>query len=155
MLRKAVIPMFMGLVGTTFGTAAMVPSVWAAQTGTSQSALAGIGGNPVWVALKLFVSLALLIVLVVFTIRFLAKRAGLGAVQGEVRVLAARQLAPGRSVQVIETYGTRLLVGVGDQVTVLATLEAEEETNASFADLLAQRLGTLRAGRGEGESTEP
>jgi flagellar protein FliO/FliZ len=149
-LRRAVITTFAGFVAM----AVMVPSIWAAQSGTSQSSLPGIGGNPVWVALKLFVSLALLIVLVIFTIRFLAKRGGLGAVQGEVRVLAARQLAPGRSVQVIEAYGTRLLVGVGDQVTVLATLDAKEETNTSFADLLAQRLGTLRVGHGEGESTE-
>lgn len=143
---------FAGTANQAAGTTAA--NVALGTTNASVSSLANVGGNPVWVAMKLFLSLGILIILVIFTIRFLAKRTGLGRPQGDVQVLAARQLAPGKSVQVIETYGQRLLVGVGDQVTVLATLEQTEQSGDSFAELLTERLESLRGKHTEGESTQ-
>lgn len=164
MFQKTVLTLFAGFSLWTLEA----PSIFAdtvnsanstAVNSTSASAavasLGGVGGNPVWVALKLLLSLSILIVLVIFTIRFLAKRTGVGRAQGDVQVLAARQLAPGKSVQVIETHGKRLLIGVGDQITVLAKLNDTAGQSDSFADLLSLRLEELRGTRTEGESTEP
>lgn len=116
-----------------------------------------IGGNPVWTALKLLVSLGALIALAVFGIRFLAKRTQLGGSVGDVRVLAIRQVAPNRSVQVIEVAEKQYLIGVGDQITLLAELDLaqplqveSEKPLSSFAKTLQERIETLRS-KGEKE----
>lgn len=161
---QALLVVWLWMIPTTFASTtsntantATAPSTgtFASGSANASAALRGIGGNPVWTALKLLVLLAVVIVLIILTIRFLAKRTGLGTTQGDVRVLAARQLAPGKSVQVIETYGKRLVIGIGDGVTVLATLDGQvEEPSDSFADVLTERLESLRSRRAEGASTE-
>ncbi|MCL6453472.1 MAG: flagellar biosynthetic protein FliO [Alicyclobacillus sp.] len=118
-----------------------------------------IAGNPVWTALKLLGSLAVLICFIVLFIRFLAKRAHIGGRAGDLKVVAARQIGPGKTVQVIEWHTQRFLIGVGEQVTLLADLPTAAEDKAAsvapevdFADLLAQRLRQLRGARGESEA---
>lgn len=109
-------------------------------------------GNPVLASLNILLVLAVVIVLVVFSIRFLAR---LSQVQqkGAIQVLAARQVAPNRSVQVIDVQGRQYLIGVGDQITLLAEMTGEYDTitadsglrtDAKFGQALADALRSVR-----------
>jgi len=108
-------------------------------------------GNPVWTVLKLLLSLVLIVVLVVLLVRFLARRTQVEQ-RGGIRVLAARQVAPNKSVQVIDVEGRKYLLGVGDDVTLLADITADYpeadgvvEAEPGFGALLASSLQSLRA----------
>jgi flagellar protein FliO/FliZ len=109
-------------------------------------------GNPVAIVVKLFLFLGIIIVLAVLSIRFLAKKSQV-AQKGAIQVLAARQVAPNKSVQVIDVQGKRYLIGVGDQITLLSELtediEASEDDgvaveSVSFGKVLSDSLATLR-----------
>jgi flagellar protein FliO/FliZ len=106
--------------------------------------------------LELILSLGLIIVLVVGLIRWLAKRTQVEQ-RGAIVVLAARQLAPNKSIQVVDVHGRTLVLGVGDDVTLLAdlskdaavlnSLRAEDNTaqpTQSFGAILAESLQALR-----------
>lgn len=124
----------------------------------------GIGGNPIWTALKLLVSLSALICLAILSIRFMAKRTHLGNSEGGMKVLSARQVGPGKSVQVIEVDRRRYLIGVGDQVTLLSELgslesvkdgvTAESGDAVDFSEMFSQRLRSLRGTAAKGETKE-
>ncbi len=88
---------------------------WAAAHGPGGSPL----GNPVGAVVGLLVALGLILVLIVLTIRFLSSRSQVDA-RGGIRVLAARQIAPNRSVQVISVGHREFLIGVGEQISLLA-----------------------------------
>jgi len=88
-------------------------------------------GTPITSVINLFLALAVVVTLAVLTIRFLAKRSNVTQ-KGTIQVVAARQLAPNRSVQVVEFEGKRWLVGVGDQVTLLAVLIDESDDDEVF-----------------------
>jgi flagellar protein FliO/FliZ len=76
----------------------------------------------VWTALKVLLCLVLLIAAAVAALRWLARR-GLSVPAGDmIRVVAVRPVAPGKSVQVIQVAGKQYLIGVTDQITVLAEL---------------------------------
>jgi len=109
-------------------------------------------GNPVTAVVNVFVVLILILALAVFSIRFLARRSRVAS-KGSIRVLAARQIAPNRSVQVIALEDKRFLIGVGTDVTLLADVTddyPELEPNAGFsgegefATLLTQALQSVR-----------
>ncbi|MCL6597355.1 MAG: flagellar biosynthetic protein FliO [Alicyclobacillus macrosporangiidus] len=110
-------------------------------------------GNPVWVAVQLLLSLAVVLALAVVAIRYLAHRSRFSHTAA-IQVLAARQVAPNRSVQVIEVHGRRYLIGVGDQVSLLADVTdhfppAQREPQRSgggelFARVLSERMRRLR-----------
>lgn len=110
-------------------------------------------GNPVWVAFQLLLSLAVVLALAVVAIRYLAHRSRFSQTAA-IQVLAARQVAPNRSVQVIEVHGRRYLIGVGDQVSLLADVTdhfppAQREPQRSgggelFARVLSERMRRLR-----------
>lgn len=113
-------------------------------------------GNPLVPVLELILSLGLVLVLVVGLIRWLAKRSQVEQ-RGAIVVLAARQLAPNKSIQVVDVQGRTLVLGVGDDVTLLADLSADtaarnslraEDGNAqpaqSFGAMLAESLQALR-----------
>jgi len=128
----------------------------------ANSAVSNIGGNPVWTALKLLLSLSALICLAILTIRFMAKRTGAGNQTGGMRVLAARQVGPGKSVQILEIDSRRYLIGVGDQVTLLAELgpllssnhaaAPEPAESADFSEMFSRRLRSLRGAAAKGET---
>ncbi|MCL6636882.1 MAG: flagellar biosynthetic protein FliO [Alicyclobacillus sp.] len=101
-------------------------------------------GNPVAAAFKLMFSLALVVVLAVVTMKWLGRRMQ-APEGGMVRVLGARQLAPNRSVQVIEVYGRHYLIGVGDQVTLLAELPG---VAAGGTEALPRRVAATREDTG-------
>lgn len=110
-------------------------------------------GNPVATVLKLFLFLGIIVVLAVLSIRYLAKRTQV-AQKGGIQVVAARQVAPNRSVQVIDVQGKRYLIGVGDQVTLLAEMELDSElvpedgpelaAGRPFGRVLADALSAVR-----------
>lgn len=109
-------------------------------------------GNPVVIVLKLFLFLGVIIALAVLSIRFLAKKTQV-VQKGAIQVLAARQVAPNRSVQVIDIQGKRYLIGVGDQISLLAevtqefeaaTDEVEAQSPMSFGKVLSDSLAALR-----------
>ncbi len=93
-------------------------SVYAAET--APSSLPGFG-SPWPSLLNLFFALTIVIILVTVLIRFLAKRANVQQ-RGSISILAARQLAPNKSVQVVEVLGKRYLLGVAESVTFIADL---------------------------------
>lgn len=112
--------------------------------------------NPQSSVLGLILSLGVVLVLIVLSIRFLASRTHVQQ-RGSIHVVAARQLAPNRSVQVIEVGGRQLLIGVGEQITLLADLsedepqeglhgvdDAAELSTEAFADILATTLQDVR-----------
>jgi flagellar protein FliO/FliZ len=88
--------------------------------------------NPVWVSIKIFASLVVLVVLGVAVIRFLASR-GWSAPTGPIEVLAARQLAPGRSLQIVQVFGRRYLIGVAEHITMLADV-TDHSSSAALQD---------------------
>lgn len=150
-----------GLLGTFILSEWLSPNliVMAATKNTTQNPL----GSPVSAWLNLIIALVVVIGLAILTIRFLAKRANVQQ-KGSIQVLAARQLAPNKSVQVVEVQGKRYLVGVGDQITLLADVTEtyvidEEVRNASntseaFGTALGQALQTVRNRYRSGDSGE-
>ncbi len=108
------------------------------------------GGSPGSSLFNLFLSLAVIIVLVVLTIRFLARKT-LVKQTGSIEILAARQLAPNRFVEVIEVQGKRYLVGVGEQITLLADVSDSFDVQAgsspdaySFGQSLSDAIQSIR-----------
>lgn len=109
-------------------------------------------GNPVTAWIQIIVSLVLILVLAVFSIRFLARRANVSA-KGSIRVLAARQVAPNRSVQVISVQNRKFLIGIGNEVTLLADVSEDYpdpdegdplQAEPDFSVVLAQKLQSVR-----------
>jgi flagellar protein FliO/FliZ len=113
-------------------------------------------GNPLVTVMELILSLGLIIVLVVGLIRWLAKRTQVEQ-RGAIVVLAARQLAPNKSIQVVDVHGRTLVLGVGDDVTLLADLSKDPavlnslraqdnaaQPSQSFGAILAESLQALR-----------
>jgi flagellar protein FliO/FliZ len=126
-------------------------------------------GNPLVTVVELLLSLGLIIMFIIVLIRFLASRSQVQQ-RGAIQVLAARQLAPNKSIQVVDIQGRTLVVGVGNDVTLLAdvsnsfqdeseaavsptALSTEPETfGAMLADAL-QRLRSRNRPSGEEEET--
>lgn len=126
------------------------PSALAASSTTAVPPFA----NPVPAIIQLVLALVLVIGGILFVIRWLARRAGVQA-RGAIEVLAARQVAPNRSVQVIAVRDKRFLIGVGDQVSLLADVTEDFPDGASldptvlqnaqpFAQVLADKLAAVR-----------
>ncbi|MCL6625934.1 flagellar biosynthetic protein FliO [Alicyclobacillus shizuokensis] len=90
-------------------------SVAWAKTSTVDSAV----GNTWLMGLRLLLALGVILTLVLLTLRWLGHKGGVPA-RGAIEVLAARQIAPGRFVQVIQVENRRYLIGVGEQVSLLA-----------------------------------
>ncbi len=120
-------------------------------------------GSPWPYLFNLAFALVIVIILVIILIRFLAKRANVQQ-RGSISVLAARQLAPNRSVQVVEVRGRRYLLGVADEITLIADVtdsfntdtgfESRIDDGTQFRQVLAERLASLRKSYRAGESEE-
>lgn len=109
-------------------------------------------GNPALAWIQIIVSLGLILALAIFSIRFLARRSNV-VTKGSIRVLAARQVAPNRSVQVIAVEQKKYLIGIGNEVTLLADITADYPepsdpkslgNDSEFSTLLAQTLSSVR-----------
>jgi flagellar protein FliO/FliZ len=112
------------------------------------------GPSAVRAIANLVIGLIIVIVLIVLLVRFLAKRANVQQ-KGAIQVVAARQLAPNRSVQVVEVGEKRYLIGVGEDVRLLADitdsreLTDEEIRQPSFGQALSAALEELRSSQPE------
>ncbi|GLG00573.1 hypothetical protein Alches_06120 [Alicyclobacillus hesperidum subsp. aegles] len=99
--------------------------------------------------MKLIVAFIVVLLLLVLLFRFLGRRVGV-VQRGSIDVLAARQLAPNRSVQVVEVGQKRYLLGVGENVQLLAdvtdsyTAASEVGAPGSFGGTLQEVLAELR-----------
>lgn len=112
-------------------------------------------GSPWPYLLNLFFALAVVVILAILLIRFLARRANVQQ-KGAISVLAARQLAPNKSIQVVEVGDKRYLLGVAEQVTLIADVSntfgkdspliAENQSDMAmpFRQLLLDKLTNLR-----------
>ncbi|MCL6631989.1 MAG: flagellar biosynthetic protein FliO [Alicyclobacillus herbarius] len=87
--------------------------VWA------KSESASLAANPWLMWIRMFLALGVILALVMLSLRWLGQKGGVPA-KGAIEVLAARQIAPGRFVQVIQVESKRYLIGVGEQVSLLA-----------------------------------
>jgi len=106
--------------------------------------------SAIGVIVKLVLVLGIVIGISVFSIRFLARRTQVSS-KGTIEIIAARQVAPNRSVQVIDVLGKRYLIGVGDQVSLLADLtdmladsDKYSEPDSKFQSILANALNSVR-----------
>lgn len=107
------------------------------------------------------VAFVIVIVLILVVIRFLARRANITQ-RGDIRVVAARQLAPNRSVQVVDVHGRKFLLGVGNDITLLADVTDEmgdsmtnPEVELGFASSLSSAVEQIRKKyRTEGDSAD-
>ncbi|MBF8377230.1 flagellar biosynthetic protein FliO [Alicyclobacillus mali] len=92
----------------------MMPrTAWAAKA----EPIAASGG--VWAYIQLVVALVLVLLLIAVLFRVLGRRAGVAA-RGQIEVVAARQVAPNKSVQVVQVGERLFLIGVGEDVRLLA-----------------------------------
>ncbi len=125
-------------------------TIWAAKA----EPLAGSGGA--WAYVQLVVALAVILLLIAFLFRVLGKRTGIAA-RGQIEVVAARQVAPNKSVQVVRVGSRLYLIGVGEDVRLLADVTDEyprfqeelAEDPEGFGAALREALDRLREGRRE------
>lgn len=105
--------------------------------------------SPTRSIVNVLIALAVVVLLMFLLFRFLAKRTNVSQ-KGMIQVIAARQLAPNRSIQVVEVGDKRYLLGVGEDVQLLAdvtdTYELAErnEERTSFGQALSSALADLR-----------
>ncbi|WAH35393.1 flagellar biosynthetic protein FliO [Alicyclobacillus dauci] len=106
---------------------------------------------------NLVIGLVVVILLIVLLVRFLAKRSNVQQ-KGTIQVLAARQLAPNRSIQIVEVGQKRLLVGVGEDVQLIADVTADYDVGSPetgerspFGQALSSVLADLRRSHPEEE----
>lgn len=106
-----------------------------------------------WFGSMLELAFGLLVVglLMLILFRFVAKRTNIQQ-RGTIQVIAARQLAPNKSVQVVEIGEKRYLLGVGEDVRLLAEVTESylingSETEHAFSNFLSQALSEIRQGR--------
>lgn len=109
--------------------------------------------NPLPNILLMMLGLGIVLFLAYFLIRFLGTKTQVRN-QGAIHVVAVRQVGPNRSIQVIDVSGHRFLIGVGEQITLLANLtddlmdeveSTEDEPTVSFGAMLAETLKRARS----------
>lgn len=111
--------------------------------------------NAVWV----IVALVIVILLIVFTLRFLSSRTRAWGQNRSLRSLGGIALGQNKSLQVIDVGGKVYLVGVGENVTLIDRIDDAEEAGRLIAvlespasqpisvPLLGEWLNRVRGGR--------
>lgn len=115
---------------------------------SSGSTVPMIQSNPVWDIVKVLVALAVVVVLLMFTVKWLSRRNRAWSSQRGLRSLGGISLGQSSSLQIIEIADRIYIVGVGEQVTLLdkevdpdkvaeivAALEINDQGNMSLASL--------------------
>ncbi|EPZ46250.1 FliO/MopB family protein [Alicyclobacillus acidoterrestris] len=121
----------------------------ALDTTTNATAPVTVGAPGVHYYINVVIALVVVVLMIVLLVRFLAKRTNVQQ-RGAIQVLAARQLAPNRSVQVVEVGEKRFLIGVGEDVSLLAEVTdsyeqgVAEQDPSSFGQALSSALAELR-----------
>ncbi|QQE80817.1 flagellar biosynthetic protein FliO [Alicyclobacillus sp. SO9] len=142
----------------TYGQA--MTAVYAASNSTKALEATGLKGPSFSTYFKGLLWLIVIIILVIITIKFLARKTQVKQT-GSIRVLAAHQLAPSKFVEVVEVQGKRYLVGVGDDVTLLADVTEDfddagqgEVEQANFQQVFANALQVVRKKYGRDDRKE-
>lgn len=111
--------------------------------------------NPAAGVTEMILGLCVVLLLAYLSIRFLGRKSQIRQ-QGSINIVAARQVAPNKSVQVIEIQGKHYLIGVGDQVTLLADVSEDflnslnpsamsgKPSSTLFTDALSRALESAR-----------
>lgn len=94
-------------------------------------------GSLVWV----MVALAIVIALIIFALKWLARRNQLWGGNRSMRSLGGVALGQNKSVQVLEIGGRVYIVGVGEEITLLDKCVDPEETAKLIASLDIQPAG--------------
>ncbi|WP_169083069.1 flagellar biosynthetic protein FliO [Paenibacillus sp. PL91] len=121
-----------------------------------------LAGSLVWV----IISLAIVIVLIIFVIKWLSQRNRMWGTNRSLRSLGGIALGQNNSLQVVEIAGRIYIVGVGENITLLDKLDDPEQAQAVISalerqqesawskDIISQLLSKLK-NRNENASPEP
>ncbi|GAB1155505.1 hypothetical protein YWY31_15300 [Paenibacillus illinoisensis] len=107
---------------------------------------ADIGTNYYFQLVWVIVVLAVILVLIVYLLRFLNKRNQQWFRSGTVRILGGVGLGPNKSLQIIEIGGNVYLVGVGENIQLLDKISDLEEAQRivdSFEREASSQQGSL------------
>jgi len=96
----------------------------------------------VWDLLKVLAVLGLIIVLIVFVLRFLAKRGRGWGMNRSLRSLGGFPLGTNKSMQIVEWNGRIYVLGVGENITLLEAITDPEIVDALIAEHEAGLAGT-------------
>ncbi|MBD2845276.1 flagellar biosynthetic protein FliO [Paenibacillus sp. IB182496] len=115
-------------------------------------------GSVVWV----IVALAIVIVLIIALIKFLAQRSRMFGLNRSIRTLGGVGVGPNKSLQAVEMGGRIYIVGVGENVTLIDQIRDEQEVQAMIAALEIQSgrsgpglLDRFKRRKTEDPGTEP
>lgn len=138
------------LISASIFVMVSVPTVWASPKKPGlQSTTSSV--------VHMVIALAIVLLLIGVLVRFLAKRSTVRQ-RGSIEILAARQLATNRSVQVIEVGEKQFLVGVGENITMLSEItdsyDSLSEPDQSLGETLGSVLDDLRSHRTDGGSRQ-
>ncbi|WP_053375729.1 MULTISPECIES: flagellar biosynthetic protein FliO [Bacillales] len=121
-----------------------------------------LAGSLVWV----IISLAIVITLIIFVIKWLSQRNRTWGTNRSLRSLGGIALGQNNSLQIVEIAGRIYIVGVGENITLLDKLDDPEQVRAVITalerqqesawskDLISQLVGKLRS-RNEKTGPEP
>jgi flagellar protein FliO/FliZ len=118
--------------------------VWGSAQAPLQTNLTGTGAY-----VELLVAFVVVLLLMGILFRFLGRRVGVQQ-RGSIQVVAAKQIAPNKSIQVISVGHHLYLVGVGENVELLADVTdtydevAMERATPSLGRALSSTLAELR-----------
>lgn len=153
-----------GLRKSALKTAAVVTiGMWmlTAPLAFASSAGAKLASGPSFGALVGPLLIVVLFALAAFWVRRWTARRGGSASKGRIEILAARQVAPHRFVQVIQVAGKSYLIGIGENIELLSELPVTPDelqtvvrrpTYPDFMQLLSEyskRIGRARQSSGE------
>ncbi len=96
---------------------------------------ANVAGSLIWV----IISLALVIVLIIFVIKWLSQRNRAWGTNRSLRSLGGIALGQNHSLQVVEIAGRIYIVGVGESITLIDKLDDPEQARAVIAALERQQ----------------
>lgn len=94
-----------------------------------------LAGSLVWV----IISLAIVIVLIIFVIKWLSQRNRMWGTNRSLRSLGGIALGQNNSLQVVEIAGRIYIVGVGENITLIDKLDDSEQVKAVIASLERQQ----------------
>ncbi|MDQ8733348.1 flagellar biosynthetic protein FliO [Paenibacillus sp. LHD-38] len=94
-----------------------------------------LAGSLVWV----IISLAIVIVLIIFVIKWLSQRNRMWGTNRSLRSLGGIALGQNNSLQVVEIAGRIYIVGVSENITLIDKLDDPEQVNAVIASLERQQ----------------
>ncbi|CAM3940582.1 flagellar biosynthetic protein FliO [Paenibacillus alkaliterrae] len=116
-----------------------------------------VAGSLIWV----IISLAIVIVLIIFVIKWLSQRSRTWGTNRSLRSLGGIALGQNNSLQVVEVAGKIYIVGVGESITLIDKLDDPEEVRSAIEaierqpesawpqNFLTQLIGKMKSRNGK------